>query len=88
MKFFILLMSFFIITVFGVEQSSFSPKIKIALLSSPLIIGKYTQSSYNVALATLISSGNSFELVKYDMPNESYETISITIEKIKQYLKK
>ncbi|MDP3265660.1 MAG: hypothetical protein Q8M39_02405 [Sulfuricurvum sp.] len=82
MKFFILLMSFFIITVFGVEQSSFSPKIKIALLSSPLIIGKYTQSSYNVALATLISSGNSFELVKYDMPNESYETISITIEKI------
>jgi hypothetical protein len=82
MKFFILLISFFIITVFGVEPSILSPKMKIALLSSPSIIGKYSQSSYNVALATLLASGDSFELVKYDMPNESYETISTTIEKI------
>lgn len=82
MKFFILIASLFIMTAFGVEQSSFSPKMKIALLSSPSIIGKYTQSSYNVALATLLASGDSFELFKYDMPNESYESISTTIEKI------
>lgn len=82
MKFLVLIASLFIITVFGVEQSSFSPKVKIALLSSPAIIGKYSQSSYDVALATLLASGDPFELVKYDMPNESYETISMMIEKI------
>ncbi|MCL4431967.1 MAG: hypothetical protein M1300_06575 [Epsilonproteobacteria bacterium] len=82
MKFFILIASLFVLTVFGVEQNSLSPKIKIALLSSPSIIGKYSQSSYNVALATLLASDDDFELIKYDIPNESYETISITIEKI------
>jgi hypothetical protein len=70
------------ITLFGVEQSTFTPKMKIALLSSPSIIGKYSQSSYDVALATLLASGDAFELVKYDIPNESYETISNMIEKI------
>ncbi|MDP3301151.1 MAG: hypothetical protein Q8S36_04200 [Sulfuricurvum sp.] len=82
MKFFILIASLFILNLFGVEQSSFAPKVKIALLSSPSVIGKYSQSSYNVALATLLASGDAFELVKYDIPNESYETISIMIEKI------
>lgn len=82
MKLFILLTSFFILSLFGVEQSSFSPTIKIAFLSSPHVIGKYSQSSYDVALATLLASGDSFELTKYDIPNESYETISITLEKI------
>lgn len=82
MKIFILITSLFIITVFGAEQSSFNPKVKIALLSSPSVIGKYSQSSYNVALATLLASGDAFELTKYDIPNESYETISITMEKI------
>ncbi|MDP3120285.1 MAG: hypothetical protein Q8N01_07715 [Sulfuricurvum sp.] len=82
MKFFILIASLLILNLFGVEQSSFAPKMKIALLSSPSIIGKYSQSSYNVALATLLASGDAFELLKYDMPNESYETMSITIEKI------
>lgn len=82
MKFFILIVSLFIFTAFGVEPNSLDPKMKIALLSSPSVIGKYTQSSYNVALATLLASRDSFELVKYNIPNESYETISITIEKI------
>lgn len=82
MKFFILIATLFVLSLFGVEQSSFAPKVKIALLSSPSVIGKYSQSSYNVALATLLASGDAFELVKYDIPNESYETISIMIEKI------
>lgn len=82
MKFLLLITSLFIISLFGVEQSTFYPKMKIALLSSPSIIGKYSQSSYDVALATLLASGDAFELVKYDIPNESYETISTIIEKI------
>lgn len=82
MKFLILLMSFFIITVLGVEQSSFSPKIKIALLCSPSVIGRYSHSSYNVAMATLLASKEPFELIAYEMPDESYETISIMIKKI------
>jgi hypothetical protein len=82
MKFLILIISFFIITASGVEQSHLTPKIRIALLCSPSVIGKYSQSSYNVAMATLLASKVPFELVAYPMPNESYETISITIEKI------
>lgn len=82
MKYLILVMSFFIITVSGIEQSTFTPKVKIALLSSPSVIGKYSQSSYNVAMATLLASGKPFELVAYQMPNESYESISTSIEKI------
>lgn len=82
MKFLILIASLFVISVFGVEHTSSSPKKKIALLSSPFVIGKYSQSSYNAALATLLASGDDFELVKYDIPNESYETILTTIEKI------
>lgn len=82
MKILLLMAFFLIITLFGIEQNSFSPKMKIALLSSPSVIGKYSQSSYNVALATLLASGDAFELIKYDLPNESYETISIMIEKI------
>ncbi|MFA6189608.1 MAG: hypothetical protein WC680_10070 [Sulfuricurvum sp.] len=82
MRFLVLIVSFFLITLLGDEHSSSSPKIKIALLSSPSIIGKYSQSTYNVAMATLLASGQSFELTAYAMPNESYETISTTIEKI------
>lgn len=82
MKYLILIMSFFIITASGIEQSTFTPKVKIALLSSPSVIGKYSQSSYNVAMATLLASGKPFELVAYQMPNESYESISTSIEKI------
>ncbi len=82
MKYLILLISIFLITVSGVETSSLTPKIKIALISSPLVIGKYSQSTYNVALATLLASHDSFELLAYEMPNESYETILTTVEKI------
>ena len=82
MKFLILLITLVVITVSGTETSSLTPKVKIALLSSPSVIGKYTQSTYNVALATLLASGDSFELVAYEIPNESYETISTTVEKI------
>jgi hypothetical protein len=82
MKFFILLFSLFLITVSAVEESSVTPKIKIALLSSPSVIGKYSQTTYNVALATLLASNDSFELSNYNLSNESYDAISTSIEKI------
>jgi hypothetical protein len=82
MKFLVLIASLFIISLFGAEQTIFPPKMKIALLSSPSVIGKYSQSTYDVALATLLASGGAFELIKYDIPNESYETISTVYEKI------
>lgn len=71
MKFLILIMSFFIITAMGIEQSTFTPKAKIALLSSPSVIGRYTQSSYNVALATFLASNREFELISYTIKDES-----------------
>jgi len=58
-------------------------KIKIALLCSPTIIGKYGQSTYNVALATLMASHQPFELLAYTLPNESKEAITQALEKIK-----
>ena len=82
MKFLILILSFFIITASGSEESPVTPKVKIALLSSPSVIGKYSQSSYNVTLTTLLASGKSFDLVAYKMPNESYESISTAVEQI------
>lgn len=82
MKFLILSMIFFSITALGVEQSTFLPKVKIALLSSPSVVGKYSQSSYNVAMATLLASAKPFELVAYKMPNESYESISTAVKQI------
>ena len=57
-------------------------KIKIALLASPSIVGRYAQSTYNVALATLMASHQPFELVLYELPNESQEALSKTLEKI------
>ncbi len=58
-------------------------KIKIALLCSPTVIGKYGQSTYNVALATLMASHQPFELLAYTLPNESKEAITQALEKIK-----
>ncbi|MFA6144269.1 MAG: hypothetical protein WCW84_08320 [Sulfurimonas sp.] len=58
-------------------------KIKIAILSSPTIIGKYTQSTYNVALATLMAFHKPFELTAYTLHDESKEAITQVLEKIK-----
>lgn len=51
--------------------------IKIALISSPSVIGKYTQSTYNVALATLLSKHlTNAALTKIDIPNESEASLA------------
>jgi hypothetical protein len=57
--------------------------IKIAVISSPSIIGKYTQSVYNVSLATLISlRNNHYELKRYDMPDESSASLSKVLDQV------
>ncbi len=59
-----------------------TPKIKIALIAAPSVVGRYAQSTYNVSLATLMASNQPFELVAYDLPNESEAALSQTLEKI------
>ncbi|MCX6074294.1 MAG: hypothetical protein NTY39_08250 [Campylobacterales bacterium] len=66
----------------GSNQAIQTQKIKIALLSSPTVIGRYTQSTYDVALATLMASHQPFELTAYTLPNESKEAIAQALEKI------
>lgn len=57
--------------------------IKIALISSPKIIGKYTQSVYNVSVATLLSRrGGNFTIQQYDMSDESSVTLAETFAKL------
>lgn len=50
-------------------------KITIGIMSAPSIIGRYSNATYNVALATLLSTHLDFELIKYELPNESEEAI-------------
>lgn len=76
MKFLTLIVSLFIITASGIEQSALTPKVKIALLSSPSVIGRYAQSSYNVALATFLASNRPFELISYNIKDESTASLS------------
>ncbi len=58
--------------------------IKIAIISSPKVIGKYTQSLYNVALATLMSRRNEFyEIKRYDMGDESSASLSRALEQVR-----
>jgi hypothetical protein len=75
------IISLLLLLIFTVWGES-NQKIKIAFLSSPEIIGKYSQSTYNVALATLMGSQQPFELLAYPIPNESQEAISQALEKI------
>lgn len=82
MKFLMLIMSFFMFAALGVEQSPFTPKAKIALLSSPSVIGRYTQSSYNVALATFLASNREFELLSYNIKDESTSSLSSVFEQM------
>ena len=58
--------------------------IKIAIVSSPNVIGKYSQSLYNVSLATLISRRSEhFEIKRYDMPDESTASLSRVLDEIR-----
>jgi len=68
-------------------QTHIEPKeyIKIAVVSSPKIIGKYAQSVYNVALATLSSRrGDRFSIRQYDMQDESPITLGETFAKLRE----
>lgn len=57
--------------------------LKIAVISSPNVIGKYSQSVYNVSLATLISLRNDhYEIKRYDMSDESPAVISKTLAEV------
>lgn len=82
MKFLLLIMTFFIITVSALEQTASTPHVRIALLSSPSVIGRYAQSSYNVALATFLASNRPFELISFNIKDESTASLSEAMEKI------
>lgn len=61
-----------------------SKKIKIAFLSSPNVVGKYSLNGYNVSLATLLSlDPETYELKRYDLEDESQNAISKTFEEIR-----
>lgn len=56
--------------------------LKIALMVAPNVVGRYAQSTYNVALATLMATKEPFELVKYSMKDESETSIEETLNRI------
>lgn len=59
--------------------------IKIGIISSPNVIGKYTQSIYNVSLATLISrKKDHFEIQRYDMKDESVSSLKEVLQQVHQ----
>jgi hypothetical protein len=58
-------------------------QIKIAILSSPKVIGKYSQTLYNVSMATLLSLKNSnFVIKRYDMMDESSASLTEALEQV------
>lgn len=64
-------------------QKSSDEMVKIAVLSSPNVIGKYTQSVYNVSLATLMALRNDhYEIKRYDLSDESAASITQALETI------
>lgn len=80
---FFLLSFLFLLT----HAKSFTPvdsTIKIAVISSPKVIGKYSQTLYNVSLATLLSRRNDhFEIKRYDMPDESADSLSHVLDEVR-----
>ncbi len=70
------------------SQSHFSapPKeIKIAFICAPKVIGRYSQSTYNVALATLLGKHLENAILKrFDISDESIESLSLALSKINQ----
>lgn len=72
-----------IFLVFMIFSYSWGESLKIALMVAPSVVGKYSQSTYNVALATLMSSRIPFELVMVEMKDESENSIVAALDKIK-----
>lgn len=58
--------------------------LKIALLSSPSVIGKYSKQCYDVSLATLLSYRIPIELVAYTLTDESETSIQTALKQIKE----
>lgn len=57
-------------------ETSVKP-VKIAVISSSKVIGKYAQSTYNVALATLLSRKiDGYTIKRYDIADESSDALS------------
>ena len=56
--------------------------LTIGILSAPSVVGKYSTSTYSVALATLLSRNVSFELISIDMKDESSASIHWALEKV------
>lgn len=68
----------------SVQNTSVPATIKIAVISSPKVIGKYTQSVYNVSMATLMSRLNDrYEIKRYDMPDESSDALSQVLDEVR-----
>lgn len=64
------------------EQNS--QPINIAVISSSSVIGKYAHSTYNVALATLMSRHpENFTLKKYDLHDESSASLAQALKEAK-----
>ena len=58
--------------------------LKIAVLSSPKVIGKYSQSIYNVSLATMMGlKKGQYDLKRYDISDESSEAIGQALVQIR-----
>lgn len=59
------------------------PLLKIAVLSSPEVIGKYSQSVYNVSLATLMGIKNDGYAIKnFTIPDESVDSLAVALDEI------
>ncbi|WP_200764035.1 hypothetical protein [Nitrosophilus alvini] len=70
-------------SLFNIRKSKFfGTEMRIALLSSSKVIGRYAVSTTNSVLAYLISKNSKFSLKHFDMEDEEYETIFDAIQKI------
>jgi hypothetical protein len=79
------------LTIQKISDTAASPKIltepkvqrKIAILSSPKVIGRYSQTLYNVSLATLMSLKESdFVIKRYDAADESTASLHAVVKNI------
>jgi len=59
--------------------------LKIGFISSPNVIGKYTQSLYNVSIATLMSRRNQhYQIKRYDLSDESNTSLARALDDLRQ----
>lgn len=67
------------------QVSAPAKEMKIALIGAPKVIGKYANSTYNVALATLMAKHpQSYTLTRFDIPDESEASLAEVISTVHQ----